>query len=93
MGEAKHKNIRIAGKVQGVGFRISTRQKAREIGVNGFVRNEPDGSVYIEAEAEPEVLEQFIAWCESGPGPAIVQAVNIEEDKVQEYAEFLIKYS
>jgi acylphosphatase len=45
-----HVSIRISGKVQGVFFRASTKGKAEQYGINGFVRNEKDGSVYIEAE-------------------------------------------
>jgi acylphosphatase len=48
----KHFNIRISGRVQGVFFRASTKAKAEELGISGFVQNEPDGSVYIEAEGE-----------------------------------------
>ena len=45
-----HKNIVIQGWVQGVGFRYAARKMAFQYGINGFVRNLPDGSVYIEAE-------------------------------------------
>jgi acylphosphatase len=44
-----HYQITVSGKVQGVWFRKSTQDKARELGLRGFVRNQPDGSVYIEA--------------------------------------------
>src|SRR5258706_2006965 len=63
----KHISINVTGKVQGVFFRASAREKAEELGVKGFVRNEPDGSVYIEAEAEEIILEQFLDWCREGP--------------------------
>lgn len=60
--------ITVKGRVQGVGFRYSTLREARRLGISGFVRNMPDGSVYIEAEASEEVLKIFIKWCEQGPG-------------------------
>lgn len=44
----KHISIRIYGRVQGVGFRVSAQKKADELGITGFVRNEPDGTVYLE---------------------------------------------
>ena len=71
-----HLNIIITGKVQGVYFRASTKQKADALGVKGFVCNQPSGSVYIEAEATPEVLEKFLAWCHQGPERA--QVINVE---------------
>jgi len=48
----KHVNITVKGRVQGVGFRYSAMEAAEELGIKGFVRNMPDGSVYIEAEGE-----------------------------------------
>jgi len=64
--------IRVYGRVQGVGFRYFTRSKAHETGVNGFVKNMPDGSVYIEAEGDESALEMFTFWCRRGPGWASV---------------------
>jgi acylphosphatase len=46
------------------------------LGVKGFVCNQPNGSVYIEAEAAPEVLEKFLVWCNQGPERA--QVLNVE---------------
>ena len=71
-----HLNITITGKVQGVYYRASAKQKADELGIKGFVRNQPDGSVYIEAEASNEVLQKFIEWCWRGPERA--QVINVE---------------
>lgn len=70
-----HYNIKVKGKVQGVWFRDSTRNKALELGVTGFVRNEPDGSVYLEAEGGQEELEQLKTWCATGPPRANVEQV------------------
>jgi len=57
-----HFNIKIFGEVQGVFFRHSARLKAREIGITGFVKNEPDGAVYMEAEGDEKTLGQFLEW-------------------------------
>lgn len=57
-----HLNINIIGKVQGVWFRASTKEKAYSLGVKGFVKNEKNGSVYIEAEASNEIMNDFVEW-------------------------------
>jgi acylphosphatase len=65
--DKKHINIKITGKVQGVTFRETTKYVADQSGIKGLVRNEKDGSVYIEAEAEEWILDSFIEWCNEGP--------------------------
>lgn len=74
----KHANIKIFGSVQGVGFRDATYWKARKMQVAGFVMNEPDGSVYVEAEGEEEILKKFVAWCAKGPWSAKVERIEVE---------------
>lgn len=74
-----HQNIRITGKVQGVGFRETTKYVADQSGVKGFVRNEADGSVYIEAEGEQWELDAFVDWCNEGPDRAKVEACEVTE--------------
>ncbi|MFB6307312.1 MAG: acylphosphatase, partial [Flavobacteriales bacterium] len=54
----KHKDIRVRGKVQGVFYRATMVENAMRWGIKGFVRNETDGSVYIEAEGDEEALEK-----------------------------------
>lgn len=71
--------IRITGKVQGVFYRQSTREKAEELGLTGFVRNEPDGSVYAEAQGPEEQLERLISWCRRGPSRAVVTGVQVSD--------------
>jgi acylphosphatase len=71
--------IRVQGRVQGVFFRASARAEAQRLGLCGFVRNEPDGSVYAEAEGERETLQQFLDWCRRGPPHARVDRVEVEE--------------
>jgi acylphosphatase len=84
-------SIHVSGKVQGVFFRATTKDKADELGVKGFVRNERDGSVYIEAEAEHDILNQFIDWCNHGPRMARVDSCNVTELSVQNFAAFEIR--
>lgn len=70
--------IKVTGKVQGVFFRASTKEKADQLGIKGWVRNEPDGSVLIEAEGEKSVLHEFKEWCSVGPSSAHVKETVIE---------------
>ncbi|HET6245329.1 MAG: acylphosphatase [Bacteroidetes bacterium] len=86
----KHYKISISGKVQGVFFRKSASKKAKELGVAGIVLNKPEGSVYIEAEAEEAVLGEFIVWCKRGPIGAKVEDVNIFEGDLVNYDQFEI---
>lgn len=81
-------NIRITGKVQGVFFRESAKQMAEEFGVSGFVRNEPDGSVYMEVEGDDDRLEKFVAWCKEGPEHAKVEEVKVTRQPLNDFQGF-----
>ncbi|MEQ9187261.1 MAG: acylphosphatase [Cryomorphaceae bacterium] len=87
----KHFNIRVSGLVQGVWFRKSAKAEAIALGLNGFVRNEKDGSVYLEAEGETAQLDSLVAWCQIGPAKASVEHVAVEEGKVLEFQSFQIR--
>lgn len=86
--------IQVYGRVQGVGFRFTTKHLADELDINGFVRNESDGSVYIEALGDQEQIDQFISEVAKGPSPsAQVNKVLIEyDDSLAEYSEFSEQY-
>ena len=86
-----HVNIKIFGEVQGVFFRDSARLKAREIGITGFVKNEPDGAVYMEAEGDEEALGQFLEWCKYGFESAKVEKVESFPGNVKGFLDFIIK--
>lgn len=73
------RTIRVRGKVQGVFFRQSTRQEALRLGLHGFVRNEPDRSVYIEVVGPGAAVEALIEWCHHGPQLARVATVEVAE--------------
>lgn len=70
--------MRIEGLVQGVYFRASTRQHACQLGVTGWARNCPDGSVEVLAEGEREAVENLVAWCHQGPLGAEVERVEVD---------------
>jgi acylphosphatase len=69
---------RVTGRVQGVFFRASTRQEAERLGVVGWVQNEPDGSVAIEAEGEEAAVRALLAYCAHGPPGARVGGIETE---------------
>ena len=89
----KHLNIRVSGKVQGVFFRASAKEQADKLGVKGFVRNEPTGEVYIEAEADEEKMKLFLQWCAHGPRNARVDNVTSEESALKNYDSFEVRRS
>lgn len=88
----KHVKITIVGKVQGVFFRKSAQEEAYRLRIAGFVQNESNGNVYIEAEGEEEDLDEFIKWCKKGPKKAEVSEVKIKEGRFQDFEDFEIIY-
>lgn len=87
----EHRIMHVRGRVQGVFFRQSTRQEARRLGLTGTVRNNPDGTVTIEAEGPAEVLDQLAAWCHHGPPAARVDEVTVTEGEMRDYADFRVE--
>lgn len=69
--------LHIHGRVQGVYFRKFTHHKANQLGVTGWVKNLPDGSVEALAQAEEAILQEFIDWCHKGPITARVDRVDV----------------
>jgi acylphosphatase len=84
----EHRTIHVFGRVQGVFYRQSAKQQAMNLGLVGYARNEPDGSVQIEVEGEKAAIERFVAWCRVGPPAARVERVESAEDKVIGYKGF-----
>ena len=67
---------RVTGRVQGVGFRFHTQVEARRLGVTGWVRNEPDGSVLVHGEGEPAAVDALAGWLRHGSPAAGVGRVD-----------------
>ncbi|MEX2014395.1 MAG: acylphosphatase [Candidatus Saccharimonadales bacterium] len=86
----KHFSIKVSGRVQGVWFRQSTLEKARELGLSGTVENLPDGTVKIEAEGGEEDLQELLNWCSEGPKHAGVENVVYVEGILKNYKDFSI---
>jgi acylphosphatase len=72
-------DVRITGRVQGVSYRYYTQQRAWDLGVTGWVRNEPDGSVAGHFEGAPDAVDALVAWCHDGPRHAYVERVVVSE--------------
>lgn len=90
MIEIKHLDIQVKGKVQGVFFRASTREVATDLGITGWVKNEDDGSVKIQAEGTDEQLKEFLKYCEKGPKNSLVEEVKVSSGNVLFFKEFEI---
>ena len=65
------------GRVQGVFFRAETRARAQSLGVAGWVRNTPDGSVEAVFEGDPDRVDSMVEWCRRGPAGAVVDEVEV----------------
>ena len=77
MAVADRLEIRVSGTVQGVAFRWHTREKARELGLTGWVRNLWDGRVEAVFEGEESAVRQAVTWCHQGERPARVDNVEV----------------
>ena len=89
----KRVHLFVSGRVQGVFFRAHTRDLARRLGLNGFVRNLPDGRVEIVAEGEEEALRELISFAHHGPPLAQVTGLEVRwEDPSGEFSGFSIRY-
>jgi acylphosphatase len=77
--ETIRRHVTVRGEVQGVFFRETTRRKATEAGVAGWVTNCGDGSVQAVFEGPPEAVDQLLDFCRDGPTAASVRAVDVRE--------------
>jgi acylphosphatase len=84
------RSIIVVGKVQGVYFRVHTREEAEKLGITGRVRNLSDGSVHILAEGSEEAMKAFLAWCAQGPLRARVDEVKVEDIDPLRFNDFSI---
>ncbi len=69
-------HLLIYGKVQGVWFRDSTRQKAHALGISGWVKNKIDGTVEVLAEGPENIVNELVSWCYIGPPYAKVDRIE-----------------
>ena len=78
------KRVVVHGRVQGVGFRYSLRQRAASVGVAGWVSNRPDGSVEAVFEGDDEAVERVVEWMREGPRGAAVESAEVSEEDASE---------
>ena len=91
MDERVH--IIVEGRVQGVCFRMYTCEEGRRLGLTGWVRNLPDGTVKVVAEGPPETLGELVAWCRHGPSYARVTGLTEDWSAATgEFDSFTIAY-
>lgn len=86
-------DIIVTGKVQGVYFRASTKNRAIDLGLNGWCRNQKDGTVFIHVEGEDDQLQELVKWCHQGPPGSQVLGVGTIESEFSGFKEFQIKRS
>ena len=97
MADRKAENLRahviIHGLVQGVWFRASTKEKALQLGVGGWVRNLPDGGVEAVFEGGKKKVEEILGWCHKGPSGARVTKVELAWEPYEgEFKHFDVRY-
>jgi acylphosphatase len=85
-----NRRIKVHGKVQGVFFRKNTRQKALELDLKGWVKNEDDGTVSLEIEGELHSILAMQSWLRLGPPNSQVENLEISQGEEQGYQDFLI---
>ena len=86
-------HVLISGRVQGVWFRSSTKQKAEQLGVTGWVRNTKDGRVEAIFEGEENSVKSLIEWCHHGPPLAKIEKVEVKNQNFTNgFDDFSIKY-
>ena len=83
--------ITVRGKVQGVFYRQSTMEKAKQLGLSGEIQNLKSGDVFITASGDETQLEQLISWCRIGPSKAEVAEIVINEIPLQTFNSFIIR--
>jgi acylphosphatase len=86
------KHLSITGRVQGVFFRVWAQGQARELGVSGWIRNRPDGSVEAHLESEESAVTRMIERMRRGPANATVEDVAIEDAELEGVGRFEVRH-
>ena len=89
----KRVHIIVHGSVQGVFFRSNTRDIASSLGLKGYVRNMPDGTVEVVAEGNEDKTKELVEFCKKGPEAAEVTKTDVEFEKASnEFKSFEVRY-
>lgn len=81
--------IHVSGQLGGTLLRQEARQKGEKLGLVGYAQIEPDGDLRIDAEGDPEAIDQLIHWCKTGPEGTHVQGVRVEDGELQGFDRFM----
>jgi acylphosphatase len=84
-------HVVVRGRVQGVFFRAQTRDRARSLGLTGWVRNNADGTVEAVFEGDRERVESMVEWSRKGPSHAQVENVEVTWEEPQDEPEFAVR--
>ena len=85
-------HVRVSGRVQGVYYRAFTRDRARSLGINGWVRNIPGGGVEAVLEGERRQVGEMLKAMKSGPSGSVILGMELSEIEAKGYNDFEIKY-
>ncbi|MBP7067725.1 MAG: acylphosphatase [Methanothrix sp.] len=85
-------HVRVSGRVQGVYYRAYTRDRAKSLGINGWVRNIPGGGVEAVLEGERRQVGEMLKAMKSGPSGSVVLGMELSEIEAKGYNDFEIKY-
>ncbi len=89
----KRIHAKVTGRVQGVFYRASTRDVAKSLGLTGWVKNMPDGSVELEAQGPEDKIEKLIVWLNQGPPYSRVENVSVTElPAKEEEGDFVVDF-
>ena len=88
----KRVHVHVSGRVQGVFYRATTKETAREHGVDGWVKNLDDGRVEAVFEGDPEAVDAMVEFCHEGSDMAEVNDVEVTEAEPEGLGEFEIRY-
>lgn len=92
MSDRTRAHVFVTGTVQGVYYRANTRDEARELGVDGWVRNLDDGRVEAVFEGDPEAVDALVEWCHTGSPQADVEEVEVEYGDPQDQSGFGVRW-
>ncbi|MFB6127388.1 MAG: acylphosphatase [Halolamina sp.] len=92
MSDSERAHVFVSGRVQGVYYRASTRDAARDRGVAGWVRNLDDGRVEAVFEGDPDAVEGMVEWCHTGSPQSMVDDVSVEYETPEGLSGFEIRW-
>lgn len=91
--ELSRAHVIVCGRVQGVWYRSSTEQVALRLGLGGWVRNLPDGSVEAVFEGPRDSVQRAVAWAERGPEHAVVDSIDVSWESPLGERSFTVRYA